>query len=237
MYGMNCVKEKICARISCLFPSPCKNLNADHEKLIEMMEAVLRWKNRNNVNVYIASGVRHDLALQSKEYINLLARHFVGGHLKVAPEHYCPGVLALMGKPPFELFEEFEVRFNEASKKAGKEQYLVPYFVSAHPGCTSEEALALTEYLISRSWRPRQTQDFIPIPLTLSAAMYVSGTDSKGRKIFIPKGQKEKRLQIALLQYYDIRNESTIAEFLRLGGRTDLLKKIKRMTIKTRKKR
>jgi len=232
MYGMNCKRKETCSRTSCLSPSLCKNLNTDHRKLVEMMEAVLQWRKKAGVNVYVASGVRHDLALQSKEYIALLAGYFVGGHLKVAPEHYCTHVLTLMGKPSFDTLEQFEAVFREASKKAGKEQYLVPYFVSSHPGCTAQDALKLTEYLISRSWRPRQVQDFIPVPLTLSAAMYVSGTDDKNRKIFIPKGQREKRLQAALLQYYQERNEKIIADFLRTCGRTDLLAKIRHLSKK-----
>jgi radical SAM superfamily enzyme YgiQ (UPF0313 family) len=152
----------------------------------------------------------------------------VGGHLKVAPEHFCPHVLDLMGKPHFELFEEFEARFNDASKRAGKEQYLVPYFISSHPGCTQEDAVALTEFLISRSWRPRQVQDFIPIPLAMATAMYVSGRDTKGNKIYIPSGRKEKGLQAALLQYYLPGNKKVITDFLQLCRRRDLLAKISR---------
>ena len=227
MYGMNCSKKESCNRISCLFPSVCKNLKTDYGKLIGMMEAFLRWK--KDVNVYVASGIRHDLALQSRDYIGLLAKHFVGGHLKVAPEHYCGHVLELMGKPAFELFEEFEARFDEASHIAGKEQYLVPYFISAHPGCGSADAAILTEYLVKRSWCPQQVQDFIPVPLTLSAAMYVSGTDAKGQQIYIPRGRNEKRLQLALLQYQQRRNEKVITKFLRDGRRFDLLLKIRRM--------
>lgn len=196
-----------------------------------MMEAFLRWRQGGGrkTNVYVASGIRHDLALQSKDYIDLLVGHFVGGHLKVAPEHYCDKVLALMGKPPFELFEEFENQFEEASRRAGKEQYLVPYFISAHPGCTTQDALALTEYLVSRSWRPRQVQDFVPIPLTLSTAMYVAGADSRGRKIYVPRGRKDKRLQAALLQYYQPRNKKILADFLKSANRRDLLSKIEHL--------
>jgi radical SAM superfamily enzyme YgiQ (UPF0313 family) len=155
-----------------------------------------------------------------------LARHFVGGHLKVAPEHYCPKVLTLMGKPPFELFEEFEARFREASRRAGKEQYVVPYFISSHPGSTAQDALALTEYLISRSWRPRQVQDFVPIPLTASAAMYSSGFDARGEKIFVPRGRKEKTLQAALLRYAEPKNKKIVIDFLRRSHRTDLISRI-----------
>jgi len=166
---------------------------------------------------------------QSRDYLDMLVRHFVGGHLKVAPEHYCPEVLDRMGKPHFELFEEFEQRFAESCRRVGKEAYLVPYFISAHPACTPEDALKLTEYLVSRSWRPRQVQDFVPIPLTLSTAMYVSGVDTAGRQIHVPTSRKEKRLQAALMQYYQSENRTLLAEFLRDRQRSDLLAKITRL--------
>jgi uncharacterized radical SAM protein YgiQ len=228
MYGMKCGRAQACERTSCLYPCVCKNLDCGGQALIKMMESFVQWKNsgQKKMNVYVSSGIRHDLALKTPKYIELLARHFVSGHLKVAPEHYCRHVLDLMGKTDFKTFEEFEKRFMEASKKAGKEQYLVPYFISAHPGCTSADALALTEYLVSRSSCPRQVQDFTPVPLTLSTAMYVSGKDSLGKEIHVPKGNKEKRLQAALLQYYHPRNEKTVADFLRAKGRKDLLAKI-----------
>ncbi|GAB4340937.1 MAG: YgiQ family radical SAM protein [Candidatus Abyssubacteria bacterium] len=231
MYGMTCERSAECRRISCLAPSVCTHLTPDTEPLLNMMESFLKWKSRQPAvtNVFVASGIRHDLALQSSNYIDLLTRYFVGGHLKVAPEHYCQKVLALMGKPPFEVFEEFEARFRQASRRAGKEQYLLPYFISAHPGCTADDALALTEYLISRSWRPRQVQDFVPIPLTASAAMYASGLDTRGRKIFVARGLKEKGLQAALLQYFDPKNRKTVNDFLRRRRRTDLIARTPRL--------
>jgi len=239
MYGMQCGKKDECGRPSCLLPSPCKNLKLDHRLLMEMMESFLRWEQEGSrkTNVYVASGVRHDLALQSQDYIELLVGSFVGGHLKVAPEHYCSKVLLLMGKPPFELFEEFENRFDEASRRAGKEQYLVPYFISSHPGCTTQDALALTDYLVSRSWRPRQVQDFVPIPLALSTAMYVSGTDQHGQKIYVSRGRRDKRLQAALLQYYQPRYEKIVADFLKSVRRTDLLGKIRNLQSPKRHRR
>lgn len=228
MYGMSCLRKESCQRTSCIFPSPCKNLKMDYGQLLNLMESLLKWQasSPKKVRAYVASGIRHDLALHSKEYINLLGRHFVSGRLKVAPEHYCDGVLSLMGKPLFKLFEEFEKRFNEASKHGGKMQYLVPYFISGHPGSTADDAMKLTEYLISRNWRLRQVQDFTPVPLTLSTAMFVSGLDAKGKKIHIPRGQGEKRLQMALLQYHDRRNAKLLGDFLRKRGRLDLLAKI-----------
>jgi uncharacterized radical SAM protein YgiQ len=229
MYGMNCDSAKTCRRISCLFPSPCKFLKADYSQLLKMMDSLLKWSrtDKRKINVYVASGVRHDLALLNMDYINLLAGFFVGGHLKVAPEHFCPLVLQLMAKPPIEVFEEFENRFQQASRKAGKKQYLVPYFISSHPGCTTEDATKLMEYLLKRNWRLQQVQDFTPVPLTLSTAMYVSGKDSKGKKIHVPKGHSEKKLQFALLQYHQPQNRKILYNYLTTKGRNDLIAKVK----------
>ena len=233
MYGMECTREEPCAKSGCMSPSLCKRAAFDHGPMLEMMEAFVQWSGRGGTkrtHIFVASGIRHDLALKSREYLDLLVRHFVGGHLKVAPEHYCPHVLDLMGKPGFEVFEEFEQRFAEACRRTGKQAYLVPYFIGSHPGCRPEDALKLTEYLVSRSWRPRQVQDFVPIPLTLATAMYVSGTDSRGRTIHVPRSRKEKRLQAALLQYYEPRNKKLISDFLAEQHRIDLLPKINHLS-------
>jgi uncharacterized radical SAM protein YgiQ len=230
MYGMNCGSDKNCQRNSCLFPSPCKFLKADYSQLMKMMDEILKWSrtDKRKINVYVASGVRHDLALLNMDYIDLLARYFVGGHLKVAPEHYCPRVLELMGKPGIEVFEEFERRFEDASRKAGKKQYLVPYFISSHPGCATEDAVKLMEYLSKRNWRLQQVQDFTPVPLTLSTAMYVSGKDIKGKRIHVPKGHSEKKLQIALMQYKQPQNRKVLIDYLTSIGRADLLAKVRK---------
>jgi uncharacterized radical SAM protein YgiQ len=229
MYGMACAEAGTCGRESCLFPTACKKLPGGHERVIGLLEGVLSWQKgqTRKVRSYVASGIRHDLALKSRAYIQLLAGHFVGGHLKVAPEHYCPHVLGLMHKPGFEVFEEFESQFNEASSRAGKKQYLVPYFISGHPGCSNEDAVKLTEYLVSRNWRPRQVQDFVPAPLALSTAMYVSGLSAKGKRIVVPKGQGDKKLQMALLQYYDKRNQRQLENYLAGRGRLKLLSHIR----------
>lgn len=236
MYGMNCSNEKTCLRDSCLFPLQCKFLKVDHSQLLRMMEAILKWSriDKRKINVFVASGVRYDLALQNDDYIDMLARYFVGGHLKVAPEHFCPHVLELMGKPGIETFEEFEKKFQEASRKAGKKQYLVPYFISSHPGTTAEDAIELMEYMLKRNQRLQQVQDFTPVPLTLSTAMYVSGKDTKGRKIYVPKGHAERKLQIALMQYQLPRNRKMLTKYLASKGRDDLIAKLKK--IKPRRK-
>lgn len=229
MYGMSCTNAKTCRRNSCLFPTPCKFLKADFTQIMKMMDAILKWSraDKRKINVYVASGIRHDLALLNTDYIELLTKYFVGGHLKVAPEHSCPKVLQLMGKPPIEVFEEFENRFQGASRKAGKKQYLVPYFISSHPGCTTDNAAKLMEYLVKRNWRLLQVQDFTPVPLTLSTAMFVSGKDSKGKKIFVPKGHSEKKLQFALLQYSQPQNRKLLINYLTSKGRKSLIEKLR----------
>lgn len=239
MYGMDCTKSGPCMRTSCLFPSICPNLKADHTKIIRLMEAILKWQGGKGrkLKTFVASGIRHDLALQSPEYMDLLARHFTGGHLKVAPEHYCPHVLELMGKPSFDVFERFEDKFVNLSRKAGREQYLVPYFISAHPGCSPDDAIRLTEYLVNRNWRVRQVQDFIPIPLTMSAAMYVAGLSPRKKTISIPRGQGEKKLQLALLQYHDRRNARMLANYLSARNLHKLLARIRHAQSITDKKK
>ena len=233
MYGMACASAATCKRMSCLYPSPCAKL-PKHDAVINMLNRVLQWRSaqKKKPHVFVASGIRHDLALQSRDYIRLLAKHFVGGHLKVAPEHICPFVLDMMQKPHNDTFEAFEREFADASKRAGKQQYLVPYFISSHPGSSADEATRLTEYLVKRRWRPRQVQDFVPAPLALATAMFVSSRSPKKKKIHIPRGRGEKRLQMALLQYYNKRNFKTISQYLSPRGKHKLLSQIKHLQIK-----
>jgi uncharacterized radical SAM protein YgiQ len=214
MYGMRCSREKQCERVSCLYPSPCRYLESSAGELIGMLDMVRRWRDggAGKTSVFVASGVRHDLAIRSKEYLGLLVREFVGGHLKVAPEHCSGEVLKLMGKPGFEVFEEFEERFAALSRAAGKSQYLVPYFVSGHPGCGLGEARQLMAYLEGHGRRVQQVQDFTPIPLTLSTAMFVSGRDAAGRAIYVARGRKEKREQMAMLKYHDPHSRKIVAK-------------------------
>jgi len=193
---------------------------------------VLKWQksSKKKINVFIASGVRHDLALESEPYMELLFSHFVSGQLKSAPEHFDSDVLSLMGKPDFNKFDEFEKYFDKISKKVGKKQYLIPYFISSHPGCSPDVALKLTEYLVSRNWRPRQVQDFTPVALAASTAMYVSGLSPQGKKIHVPRGHSEKTLQLAMMQYYLPENYKRVAGWLG-RRRPELLSKMKRLQI------
>ena len=228
MYRMQCSQSQTCERPSCLSPSVCKHAKLNHGPILEMMEAFIKWRENSakKINIFVASGIRHDIALKSSEYLDMLVKYFVGGHLKVAPEHYCSNVLDLMTKPHFDIFEQFEEKFAQTCRRAGKKAYLVPYFISSHPGCPPEDTLKLTEYLVSRSWKPRQVQDFVPIPGTASTAMYVAGTDNKKKQIHVPRSRKEKRLQLALLHYYQPGNKKIVIEFLRQKGRNDLSNKI-----------
>lgn len=240
MFRMGCRRAKICTRTSCIHPDICPDVNLDHGPLTALMEALLRQSEpgpgRKRTKLFVASGIRHDMALQDPAYLDLLTRYFVGGHLKVAPEHTCPQVLDLMGKPHFDVFKTFEDRFCAASRRAGKEQYLVPYFISAHPGCRLEDAVKLTEYLMSRNLRPRQVQDFVPAPSTLATAMYVAERDTRGHRIHVPRSRREKRLQAALMQYYQPENRDLLGKALTEAGHRQLAKKIEKLPRQKRKR-
>ncbi|MCX5783156.1 MAG: YgiQ family radical SAM protein [Elusimicrobia bacterium] len=223
MYNMACGDGsalKKCKRQSCLYPSICKNLNADFApllKLLRMARSMPKIK-----KALISSGVRMDLALCSQEYIAELARHHTGGHLSVAPEHADPKVLALMHKPDISSFIKFGEIFAEQSRRAGKEQYLVPYFISGFPGSDLSSAVSLAIFLKKNNYRPRQINDFIPAPMELATAVYHTGIDpfTLG-KIHIPKGEAERRMSRALLQYFKPENKGLIIKALRLANRPD----------------
>jgi len=199
-YGMACRhgQAKACRRPSCLFPSLCKNLDASHAPSIELLRRVRATPGVRKA--FVASGVRHDLALLDKTFLRELITHHVGGHLKIAPEHICPHVLKLMQKPGVESFEEFLREFAALSKEAGLEQYVVPYLVSSHPGCTLKDMAALRDYLKRRRWRVQQVQDFLPTPMTLSTAMYHAGLNPlTGEPVYVARTAAEKLKQRALL--------------------------------------
>ncbi len=219
MYGMKCGREKPCSRSSCLFPEVCKNLIADDCKAIELLERVISWqeKQKRKVNVFIASGIRHDLVLhcckngkRKNRYAELLIGHFTGGHLKLAPEHIDPEILRFMGKPSFALFEEFEELFDTISAKYNKKQYIVPYFISAHPGSTMGHAERLYKYLSARNWKLRQVQDYTPVPLTQATAVFVSGVGPSGKNVYVAKGRQEKKTQMAFLKFHEQSSQKII---------------------------
>lgn len=225
MYRMNCsrpeVREK-CRRLSCLYPTICKLLDTNHGPLIDLMKQVRKVKGVEKV--FVASGIRTDLAQLSPAYMNHLVRHHIGGHLKVAPEHCDPDVLRLMKKPSIEDFENFARKFHQLSRAAGKEQYLVPYFISGHPGCDLKAMIRLAEFLKRTGYRPQQVQDFMPTPFDIATCMYYTGIDPlTGDKVYVPKGERERRLQRALLQFWKPENYFDVRDALKLAGREDLI--------------
>jgi uncharacterized radical SAM protein YgiQ len=225
MYQMACKDEAIesaCRRMSCVFPEVCENLNTDHGPLLKLMKAVREEEGVNKV--FIASGVRYDLAERSPEFIAALARHHTGGQLSVAPEHSKKEVLDRMKKPGIESYERFVEQFRCASQEAGKDQYMVPYFISGHPGSTLRDMVDLALYLKRHDMRPRQVQDFIPTPMSMAACMYHSGIDPFTRKpVYTAKELHEKRLQKALLFYWDPAHHEEAREALIKAGRPDLI--------------
>jgi uncharacterized radical SAM protein YgiQ len=228
MYGMRCEDEKYesrCRRLSCVHPEICEHLKTDHGPLIDLMRRVREEEGIRKV--FIASGVRYDLAERSPEYIRELATHHVGGQLSVAPEHVSEDVLKLMKKPGVESYNRFAEQFRCASKEAGKEQYLIPYFISGHPGSTLEDMIDLALYLKRNNLRPRQVQDFIPTPMSLAATMYHTGLDPLSKdaqkRVSVPKGLREKKLQKSLLLYWDRAHHELAREALRKAGRADLI--------------
>ena len=226
MYRIACKSPEIesaCRKPSCVFPGICPNLNTDHSSLIELYRKARTEPGIRKV--LVASGIRMDLAQLSPEYLQELAAHHVGGHLKVAPEHTDPNVLGLMKKPTNDNFESFADEFRKASDRAGKpKQYLVPYYISGHPGSDLADMIDLALYLKSRGLRPRQVQDFIPTPMSLAATMYHSGLDPLTMQpVYTAKGLREKKLQKALLLYWDPQQQPLVREALQKAGRLDLV--------------
>ena len=218
------IEKGVCLNRKCLFPKPCPNLKVDHSEyaaLLRDIEKIPRVK-----RVFIRSGIRYDYLLADKNpafFRQLVERH-VSGQLKVAPEHCAPGVLACMGKPDFSVYEEFSRRYFAITKEVGKEQYLVPYLMSSHPGSTLRDALTLTLYLKKKGLNPEQLQDFYPTPGTVSTVMYATGIDPlTGKKIKVATDNRDKQLQRALLQYGRPQNAPLVREALTALGREDLI--------------
>jgi uncharacterized radical SAM protein YgiQ len=225
MYKMTCKDERTesaCRRLSCVHPGICENLITDHAPLIQLMKKVRSEKGIKKV--FIASGVRYDLAERSPEFIEELATHHTGGQLSVAPEHNESGVLDKMKKPGIASYERFAQAFCQASDKAGKEQYLVPYFISGHPGSTLADAVSLAVYLKSNNMRPRQVQDFIPTPMAIATAMFYTGVDPlTGEPVYTAREMREKRMMKALIFYWDAQHWPLAREALHKAGRSDLI--------------
>lgn len=224
-YGLRCRQEpamKRCERSSCLYPKRCPNLTTDPKGYVSLLREVRQMTGVKRV--FIASGIRMDLASLHPEFVRELAEFYTGGHLKVAPEHVSDAVLQCMGKPSHTTYELFAQKFTEASQACGKPQYLVPYFIAGHPGCRLEDAITLAVYLKRHGLRPRQVQDFIPIPMTVAACMYHTGLDPRtGEAVETAKSGRERAYQRALLQYFLPENDATVREALRVAGREDLI--------------
>jgi radical SAM superfamily enzyme YgiQ (UPF0313 family) len=214
--------EAICRRPSCVHPKICKLLDTSHEPLRDLMR-----KNRELPGVkkvHIASGIRMDLAAEEDGYIDDLTRHHVGGHLKVAPEHASDAVLRVMKKPPTASFEKFAERFEQASRRAGKEQYLVPYYIASHPGSGVDEMIELAVFLKQHGYRPRQVQDFIPAPMDVATCIHYTGLDPYTMKsVKTVKRLRDREIQRALLQFFAPENYFKVRDALRKAGRADLI--------------
>jgi len=225
MYQMRCQRpevEAVCRRLSCVHPTICKLLGTDHGPLIQLMKTVREEPGVKQV--FVASGIRMDLARRSPEYMSELVKHHVGGYLKVAPEHTDPNVLALMKKPDKDDFVGFDREFKKASARAGKKQYLVPYFIASHPGSDLDSMIELALFLKRNHYQPDQVQDFIPSPFDIAACMYHTGLDPFTKKpVYIAKHLRDRKLQRALLQFFKPENYFEVRKALEQAGRQDLI--------------
>ena len=230
MYRIACKSREIeaaCRRPSCVYPGICPNLNTDHSALIHLYRRARTLPGIKKV--LIASGVRYDLAIESPEYVKELAQHHVGGYLKIAPEAIGEGPLSKMMKPGVGTYYRFKELFDRYSKEAGKEQYLIPYFIAAHPGTTDEDMLELALWLKKNGFRADQVQAFLPSPMATATAMYHSGKNPlrkvthDSERVHIPKGLRVRRLHKAFLRYHDPNNWPMLREALRRMGRADLI--------------
>lgn len=214
----------VCKDKSCLGYTPCKNMTVDHRDYVELLRKLRRLDGVKKV--FVRSGIRYDYLMYDKDdtFIRELIKHHVSGQLKVAPEHIDEGVLECMNKPGGGLYERFAAKYMALNKSLGMEQYIVPYFMSSHPGSTLNSAIALAVYLKSSGQRPEQVQDFYPTPGTLSTCMFHTGLDPRTMKpVYIPRSPKEKAMQRALMQYFIPKNRPLVREALRLVDRDDLI--------------
>jgi uncharacterized radical SAM protein YgiQ len=230
MYRLACKSPEIesaCRRPSCVYPAVCSNLNTDHSPLIRLYRRARELPGIKKV--LIASGVRYDLAIKSPEYVKELAQHHVGGYLKIAPEAVSEGPLRLMMKPGVGTYDRFKALFDKYSAEAGKKQYLIPYFIAAHPGTSDEDMLELALWLKCNGFRADQVQAFLPGPMATATAMYYSERNPlrkitrDSERIRVPKGTRVRRLHKAFLRYHDANNWPLLREALKRMGRADLI--------------
>lgn len=230
MYKMRCESEKIesaCRRLSCVFPDVCKHMQTDHSSLTQLYRKARAVKGVKRV--LIASGLRYDLAVRDPAYIKELVTHHVGGYLKIAPEHTEEGPLDKMMKPGIGAYDRFKKLFEKYSMEAGKEQYLIPYFIAAHPGTSDKDMLHLALWLKENGFRPDQVQAFLPTPLALASAMYhtqrnpLKKIKRDSEQVSVPKGGRQRRIHKAFLRYHDPENWPLLRDALRQMGRADLI--------------
>lgn len=230
MYRIACKSKQIeaaCRRPSCVYPGICENLNTDHSDLIRLYRRARGLKGVKKV--LIGSGLRYDLAVESPEYVEELVTHHVGGYLKIAPEHTESGPLSKMMKPGIGSYDKFKALFEKFSKKAGKKQYLIPYFIAAHPGTTDEDMMNLAVWLKQNGFRADQVQNFYPSPMASATTMYHTGKNPLKRvtklseEVDVVKGEKQRRLHKAFLRYHDATNWPLLREALKRMGRSDLI--------------
>lgn len=226
----------VCPNKQCLFPKPCKNLHADHRDYIKLLRELRKIDGVKKI--FIRSGIRFDYVLADPDdtFLRELCEYHVSGQLKVAPEHVSDPVLQKMGKPEYSVYQKFVEKYNQMNKKLRKDQYLVPYLMSSHPGSTLKEAVNLAEHLRDFGYMPEQVQDFYPTPSTLSTCMYYTGVDPRNMQpVYVPKNPHEKAMQRALIQYRDPKNYDLVMEALKKTGRMDLVGYDKRCLIRPEK--
>jgi uncharacterized radical SAM protein YgiQ len=238
MWRLHCKDRKIeasCRRLSCVYPGICTNLKTDQMPLVRLYRKARALPGIKRV--LIASGLRYDLAVETPEYVRELVTHHVGGYLKIAPEHTEPGPLSKMMKPGIGTYDRFKALFDRYSRAAGKEQYLIPYFIAAHPGTDDEDMLELALWLKRNGFRADQVQAFLPSPMALATAMWHSGRNPlqkvtrSGPRVPTPKGRRQRRLHKAFLRYHDPENWPLLREALQRMGRADLIGNGKRHLI------
>jgi len=226
----------VCKHRQCLCPKPCPNLEVDHSDYLSLLRKLRALPNVKKV--FVRSGIRFDYLMldQDDTFFRELVEHHISGQLKVAPEHICNAVLSKMGKPENAVYEAFTEKYHQLNQKLGKNQFLVPYLMSSHPGSTLREAVALAEYLRKTGYMPEQVQDFYPTPSTMSTVMYYTGVDPVTMKpVYVCKNPHEKAMQRALIQYRNPKNYELVREALKLAGREDLIGYDKKCLIKPRK--
>ena len=232
------LEKGVCQMKQCLFPKPCPNLKVDHKDYVSLLRKLKRLPGVKKV--FVRSGIRFDYVMQETDdtFLSELCRDHISGQLRVAPEHVSNNVLQAMGKPPHAVYEKFCKRYEKVNKRTGKKQYVVPYFMSSHPGSTLKDAIELAEYIRDLGYMPEQVQDFYPTPSTISTCMYYTGLDPRTMEpIYVPKSSHEKAMQRALIQYREPRNYDLVKEALLKAGRNDLIGFDKKCLIPPRKRK